>query len=311
MAARFSVILGAVAIVAWSIPAAAQPNEGVQLDYALAAGADTCPDASFFRDVVAGKLGGRDPFAATGNRRVSVAIRRGPRGFTATAALTQGSAAPSTRELADRDCTSLIETASLVVSAWLAPIVTPPATGPVFREPAATPVATPAPPVADRPQLRLDFGPHAAFTTLPGVGFGMAGGIGVRWPSFSISLEGRGDLAKSVGGLPVGQAARVGFASASAVPCLHVRWFLACGLLSGGAVSVSATGVTPAKRVGGYAGAGVRLGVEIPIVEHFALRFSGDVTIAVARPIAKVNAGEVWTLPPVGETLGGRAVVWF
>jgi hypothetical protein len=303
-------------------PAAPDP---VRLDYDHGAGGASCPAESFFRDVVAAHLGGHDPFTPEAPRRVTLTIRREGRAFAAVAVLYGADGKRlGARELADRDCTSLVDTMGTVVTGWLRPLVLPePAApsasprsrdaGPIFREPdVATPAPTPpaiTPPAA-RPRLVVEAGPLVSFGTLPAPAFGLAAGVGVRWPMFSLALEVRADLPASTelgGRTRVRETLIVG----SAAPCFHAGWFVGCGLVAGGALVGEWTGTSGARQASPYVAAGARLGVEVPITPRFALRGSGDVLVPVSRRPVAVEKFDGWTPPPAGFALGARLVISF
>src|SRR5262249_42956146 len=71
-------VLGSTAAFAEPLPIAP-----VKLDYQRAAGAEACPEESFFHNLLASHLGGRDPFAPTASRRLTLTVRRTGRSYSA------------------------------------------------------------------------------------------------------------------------------------------------------------------------------------------------------------------------------------
>jgi hypothetical protein len=120
-------------------PGAATPDP-VRLEYT---GAATCADAPTFRNLVASRMSGRDPFTSDAPKRLVITLRRGgPAWFSGAASMFDATGKRRDhRELDAPNCTELAESIAFVVSIWMAPLVLPAAT---------PPEAAPLPP----PQLR-------------------------------------------------------------------------------------------------------------------------------------------------------------
>ncbi|XXY52541.1 hypothetical protein WME91_15530 [Sorangium sp. So ce269] len=77
-----------MSLVLAALPALGQaPPGGVRLSYTRGPGAEGCPEEQALRDVVAGQLGGTDPFGEGGGRRVDVVLVRKGRRFLGEIAL--------------------------------------------------------------------------------------------------------------------------------------------------------------------------------------------------------------------------------
>lgn len=330
--------LVAVAAVLGAAPAPAQAGpqrapEPVRLEYDASAGGATCPDASLLRNVVASHLGGRDPFTQDGQRRITVTIRQRGRAFVAVAAMYDAAGASvGDREMAQGNCTSLVETMGEIVATWLAPLprlrphVASPAKAPELTKPESAHEPTkpepppeptkPAPAPRPRPRVVVELGPVVSFGALPGpAAFGVAGAVGARWPMFSIALGVQGEppttsTSKDTSPPTDVRAFRV---VGTLAPCVHVGWFLGCGVLATGAVfiDVKQSAWLP-RRTLAYGGGGVRLGGEIPLVPHrFALGFTVDVLAPFAPLYATANDVTAWTGASVSATFGARFVASF
>src|SRR5262249_3276658 len=95
--------------------------------------------------------------------------------------------------------------------------------------------------------------------------------------------------------------------SAALAPCLHVGWFVGCGLASSGAAMLESQSDRPSV----YGALGMRAGAEIPMSPRFALRATGDLLAELRRTVLYVNGHETWRLPSTGESLGLRLVMSF
>ncbi len=139
--------------------------------------------------------------------------------------------------------------------------------------------------------------------------------LGAGWTSFSIGVEGRADV-PATGDVSMGVSARTSVLAASLLPCGHYRWFVGCGVVSVGLLRAEGADVLhPAQDSGIYAAAGVRAGLEWPVVPAFALRLSADALVNLHPLAAQVDfesgRAQVWRSGPFAAMIGGGAVARF
>jgi hypothetical protein len=231
-----------------------------------------------------------------------------------------------------RTCTGIAENISILVVYWLDPFDVPPAKpaaptpprcepapAPALPAPACVPVPVPPtrkpdPPPSSRLVFVVEAGSAFSFAMLPRrPGFGVVAALGLRWPAFSVALEVRADLPSATDPLP--GATLPGFASVwlfsnTLAPCARVKWFVGCGLVSGGVLMIedSASPITQARP---YAALGARAGAELPLSSRYGLRVSADVLVPLFHSFDRNGNDTLWTLPPVGGDLGLRMVGTF
>src|SRR5262249_36519873 len=91
--------------------------------YEASAVGKACPDAAFFHNALVADLHGRDPITVDASEELVLTLRHNQGGaFTAHAVLTDSANHEYPVDMADRDCSSLIQSVALVVSGWLEPI---------------------------------------------------------------------------------------------------------------------------------------------------------------------------------------------
>jgi hypothetical protein len=315
---------------------APRPRAAVRLAYSRPAG-DACPDEHALRGAVAARLG-YDPAAASPEPvpALRVTIVRQGGGFLARADMRDpaGRLTWERPALTDMDCRHLVDVLGLTLAIALDPGASgseppaPAAPPPLIPElPPAVPLApeTPlTPPPGARPQLRLGLRAGLAVATLPRPAATLAADLGMAWPSFSLAIEGRADLAVSAD-VDHGARIRASILAASLVPCGRWRWLAACGVVSVGALrlagetaGVPANKWTTSEGAAIYFAAGPRLALEwpIPSLPLLALQATGEVLVTV-HPIAatRTPAGgapeTVWTSPPFAGSLGAGVAVRF
>jgi hypothetical protein len=314
----------AAALASASPSALAQvPSAAARLSYMRGPGAEDCPDEQALRDAVAALLGGRDPFAAEGAKRMDVTIVRPSRDFAGRFALYgEDGRLIGEQEHANAACTTLVQdlgaSIAIALGSYARPIDPAPpalALAPASPPPQPAPPQPPGPDVTPPPArgLRLQVGAGAAlgggFAPALSVGFG--GLIGARWPAASLSLDVRADLPASTE--PTANAAfRTSWLGASLVPCGYVRWLLACGLVSAGRVRSAATGnTTPADSAAGYLGFGGRIGLEAPFSSRFAGQITADILVNALRPRIRLDGDAVWSVATVSELAALRLITFF
>jgi hypothetical protein len=305
-------------------PAAPAPAAAVRLDYSAAEG---CPAEKELREIVAARMG-HDPFApstAPAPFLLRTAVVRQGDSFVATVELRDASGRVlwSRPPLAEADCRRLvaviggvtvtiaIDTASAQAPAAPQPLpeVVPPL--PVGSPPVAAPPSTSIP----MPTIRLGVRAGAALGVGPAPTAAISADLGAGWKFFSIAVEGRADVPVT-GDVSMGVSARTSVVAASLVPCGHYGYLVGCGLVSFGVLRAEGVNVVqPASDSGLYAAAGLRAGLEWPIVAAVALRLSADALVNLHPLAAQVDfqmgRADVWRSSAFATVLGGGVVVRF
>jgi hypothetical protein len=199
------------------------------------------------------------------------------------------------RLLASSTCAELGPAIELALSITIDPLS-------LTRPPAPPPAPPPKPP-----------GPPIDFVaTLGGMGAGgfvpsLTGGpvIGaeLRWPRFSIGLEGQDALPTT---MPVGSgSAQVGVLTVGALPCLRLSWFGACAVVEAGATQVNGVQLqdaghetTPFVAVGG------RVLGDVHIWGPLGLRLQVDLLAPVSHTTVQAGSSDLWTTPSVAADAG-------
>lgn len=341
---------GALLCLTAPSPASAQPppHIAVQLDYVLGPRGDKlCPGRAHLKASLKADFG-YDPVQDDAPWRLTVAVNPGP-GHTIQATMELRDPGGNVtwkdhKKAINDDCLTLISGVALAVRIGIDRRVPPPSPKPAPAapkldpadskptpadsrpEPPPRPAAPPKPAPAPRtapppkpprpraasiepesgPRLRTGLGASFALGAAPAPNLALSLQAGVRFPYVSFSLEGRGDL-------PVEeemQSFSTWRMAGSIVPCAHVDILLGCLV---GTVGRQVVFNERESVSDWYGGAGVRLGVEIPIVDPLAVRFSGDVVATIpSEGIVRVNGmDERWTSPPINATLSGGLIADF
>jgi hypothetical protein len=351
-------VLGASVVVvavveSWWCSAQAQPRPGmsrpvVQLEYVLGNDASRCPDEVDFRGAVRARMG-RDPFVATADNVVHVAVERANGLLTASVRLTDargqllGARTVSSRS---SDCREVMEAATLAVSVALESlpdVPTPPAvvdaavddadgsdavatnTEPDALTPsedggdtslaesdAAEPVdaeITATPTPEQRVHPTLGFGAVGSLGVLPAPSFGGWLTLTVRWPRVSFAADARVDAPSGADFPPNGSMSAWDFA-ANLVACAHFGPFAACGLVGGTELFASGRNVDAPNDASTFiVHAGLRAAVEIRVVRWLHLAARFDTVAPFGRAVIRLNATDVWTAPWINGSLGVGAIV--
>jgi hypothetical protein len=296
-----------------------------RLEYDASAGGEACPKESMVRDIVAGYLGGRSPFTSDAPSRVAVTIRRKGAAFDALIVRYDATGRSiDEREISDESCAILVEGAATIVGTWImmtalmdsmAPPKQPPLTPP---EPPKPRPAAPSPSPSKRPRFVAELGPVISFAALPAkTAFGIAGGVGVRWPWISVVVGAQGEPPASMTSLVTTPPTEVRGARVvgTLAPCVHLRLFRGCGVLVGGVVFVDANLDGVLKRYTyAYSAIGARMGADVPLVEdHLSLSLTLDALAPFAPPHATVFQQHtlLWTASHLSVGLGARLVASF
>lgn len=290
---------------------------------------DGCPTEAELRSTAASRMG-HDPFVPPGapaGLLVRIRVTRQGAGHVAAVEMrdSTGRVLWTRPPLGDADCRRLVGViATITVPTLLEPPqaqaqptapAPPPPPPPIAPAPPAAPPADTRPATTPRPAFRIGARGGAVFGAAPGPAASFALDVGAGWEHFSLNLEGRADLPAS-GMVDEGVRLRTSVLAGSLVPCGHYKWFVGCGIVTVGVLRDEGVNLdVPARDAAAYFAAGIRAGVEFPVVPAFAFRVSGDVLLNL-HPIAAqadVEAGrmEVWRTGPFAALIGGGVVARF
>ena len=171
------------------------------------------------------------------------------------------------------------------------------------------PLRAPEPDPAKPPErlfaVRIEAAVSADFISDSGGSLGVRLGAGVRWRAFTVEGEGQGDPA--LGTTSYGTQARTGsvrFARATGALMLCASYSVLVGCLKGQGGKVWFPGSFPALAAIPYAAAGVRLGLEFPVVPWFLVRLSGELLPTINPASATVGSQTVFQVARLNAGLG-------
>lgn len=305
-------LLSLVVLAPWETRADGRP---VTLTYVVEAGAERCPDERWVRQAVAARLG-FDPFRPDGDTRIEARIRRTEQGLAASLEVTTREGQRIGRRhftSPTGDCLELASAMELAMAIavdprYLSRPAAPPPPPPPAPEPhLVEPTKNAAPPlVPPRPgapvQVRAGAGVLAAAGVSPAVVPSVLIQVSMRWPRFSIGLDGRADIASnfSVGSGQVSSSALLG----TVVPCLHVGRFGACGLLSMGAIQVTGEIGQQRRETSPLVLAGGRVQAELPLSTSLYIQPFLDFQAVLTRTTILSGEQPVWVTSPVAGAAG-------
>lgn len=312
---------------------AAAPVRTARLTYSRGAGASDCPDADVIRAEVAARLG-YEPFDDQAELAVLATVSRVGRTLEARIEITDATGRTSAeRKLSSRqsDCTELASAMALAIGIAIDPLGSsrpksdPPAPPP---SPPAPPAPAPPPPAVivvreqAPPPVQSKVEVPATVPTTFQVRLGGLGAIGsapaavvggmvqasARRGSFSVALEGRGDLPSSTelyaGPVRLGEM-QASLLIGSLVPCAHRGVLEGCALLSGGAIRASGRDLPDSRQVSApFLAVGARVGVDVPLGGVLSAGIHADVLAPITETILRVSSVAVWTSPPISAALG-------
>jgi hypothetical protein len=322
-----------VVLAGLATPLAAAPAtpRTAKLTYSRGPGALDCPDTDVIRAGVAARLG-YEPFDEGAALLVSATVNRTGRTLEARIEIAgPGGGAAAERKLVSRqsDCVELASAMELAISIAIDPLAgsrprpappppppmppSPPPAPPqviVVREPARP---APAPKVEPRPSVPIGFqvrlGGLGAVGAAPAASAGGTAQASVRRGSFSLGLEGRGDIASTTtlifNNEPLGEM-QTTLLMGSLVPCAFRGILEGCVLLSGGAIRASARGLANPQQVSApFLAVGARVGLEIPLGSVLSIGMHADVLAPITELVLHVDGDkEVWTSPAISGALG-------
>ncbi len=143
------------------------------------------------------------------------------------------------------------------------------------------------------------------------VGPGIFGGVDLRWfdkDDFGFVLTGevRGVFPAKAGIRDDGKAEDLWTLTFGVAPCLRYKWALGCAVFDGGWMFATGpqpdyktnTGLTP------NVGIGPRLGLDLPIMEHFGIRAFADLRFSPLPTDLSYNRQVIWNSPVVSGLFG-------
>ncbi len=324
-------------------PGPAHASPSAKLTYLRGPGTEKCPNEAALRAAVAARLG-FDVFFPWARRTVVAEIVRGPRGFRARLQIVGEDgvvlgvrAIDATSDSCEEVTRALALAISIAVDDFgldeVPPTATPtptsdaderPGTGPDGVQPAgrspgrtttpsevpSTETPTPAPTPAPPPDLHFSasLAPLLSFGVAPTTSVGLRGALDVRFlRSFSASLELRGDLPASSGGVQTDVLA------ASLVPCVRAPFPLFfCAVGSLGDFHESGVGIThPLRGDAMYLAVGPRVGVDLPLGPRFFVLAYADGAFLLLRHTVTLGGLQAFEPSVFVPSVGAGAGVLF
>jgi hypothetical protein len=272
------------------------------LAYERGTGAEICPDAEAVQRGISAKLG-YNPFQGTGGIGIQAKVEHSTSGWLARVQRVDVAAGGGAQELHSdaRDCQEIAEALEFAISLILDALKPPPT-----RQPVPPPVPTEL--VAPEEAEHVHSGPSAL------AGLGVVGSIGtapepalgidfvaeLRWPEFSIGLEGRLDF-PATGQTSLGEVQTTLVLGALA-PCLRLGSFGVCALAEVGQQKASVDAGPTTDSL--FAALGARGFWDLTMVPHLVARIQADVLASLNRSVPTVNGQTAWDPPPVMAGLG-------
>jgi len=335
MALRWGVALG---LSIGLLSRAAEANDTFRLTYVRESGVESCPDEKAFRARITQEIG-RDPFddeaaksltllwRAESKRLHVTVVATNEKGEAHTAAEHHAPLHRCDRLFADAmfSAVMVVEPLDMPEEAQEEPPAEPPALTPPPPPPPALPL--PAPPPFGPPGMTnaaasvrrglVSFGVGGGLGSMPAPSLALAGGLGLRWAPFSISVEGRWEYAhepRSSFVITEGTHKR-----GLVAPCTHQRVLPRltldeCALIAVGRLDVTSD-LAPEMR--GWKtstwtfGLGLRGGLSFPLSSSFTLQARLDFLYTPMAPRLVIDGHEVWSLPSGSATLQLGAIYTF
>jgi hypothetical protein len=313
-----------LAFLAAALPASASaappsPLHKVRLSYRAPPG---CMDEKLLGYVLRSKLT-FDPFDPGATSRLSITVKREGGRYVGVAELREpGEAKPWVRSFPPMSsCDDAVDALVFAVAVHLGPS-SPPSPSP---SPSSSSLPLPSPlssPPVETPAQVLRLGAGAALglgvspaSAAPGV----AVEVGIRWfrwAPLSLSLEGRAYPSTNRTEESTGTRMTTGLYTGALLPCAHIHLAAAlelagCTLVELGALHVTSDAPSPTPAMLLHAAVGLRGGVEVPLMDHLALRATGDATLSLRRYGVVTYGSTVWETPLVSAGLSVGAVASF
>jgi hypothetical protein len=328
-------------------PPLAELPQTMRLEYRMTPGVRCPPDGeSLLRLSVSNQMH-HEPFDAQATARLVTTFRQTGAGTVGHADLfdEDGVVLWSREVIPIPTCADAIETLALAIAFKLEPPAGPPHAPPApactcctccacapapSPSPASPPLPLPLPlPLKEPPakgapagaihppmpiepperRVRAGAGVALGFGVAPLPAVGVTLDLGLRWPFFSASVEGRAYLPTP---LPVEGSDRTLVASrftAALVPCGHFRALFLCTPISMGPQPVTED-ASGSEGTTTYAALGGRFGGELSLPHGIVLRLSADVLHATRRPRVRRNEAS-WDVPEVEGALNAGFLTYF
>jgi hypothetical protein len=270
-----------------------------------------------------------DPFDAGATSRLSITVKReGGRYVGVTELREPGESKPWVRSFPPMStCDDAVDALVFAVAVHLGAEQAPsPSPSPLplplpLSLPLPLPLPLPPSPVETPAQvLRLGAGAALGLGVSPAnAAPGVAVDVGIRWlrwAPLSLALEGRAYPRGATTAESTGARVTTGLYSGAVVPCAHLRVVAAlelagCTLVELGALHVSSDAPSPTPAALLHAAVGLRGGVEVPLMDHLALRATGDAALSLRRYGVVTYGSTVWETPLVSAGLSVGAVASF
>ena len=330
-------ILALVPAVAWADPPPPALPPSMRLEYHLSPGTRCPPDGALLLRYSVNNHVRHEPFDEQAPARMVTTFRQMGTGYIGHADLFDaGGAVLWSRTVVPlATCADAIETLAFAIAFRLEPPAAPPAPPPsppppvpscgcCACAPAKVPVAKGAPgptqareavkppgPVQPPPDRRVRVGAGVAlgFGVAPHPAAGLTLDLGVRWPFFSASIEGRAYLPTDIaleGSAPAFSTYRL---TGALVPCGHWRAAFLCIPIAMGTQYIREE--PRGKEISTlYSAVGGRLGAEVPLLPVAFLHFSIDVLDVRRWPAVRSNTAS-WTAPLVDVALNAGVLTYF
>lgn len=326
-----ALISGALVAAIATSTSNARAARSARLVYVRGSDAEACPDEEAVRTAVAGRLG-YDPFVAVASTILTARVHREGGGFrTEVALVDENGVERGARQMTIQspECVDAISAMALTISIAIDPLsITGPSHPPSqekrreSREDDApvehptgatlavtkTRTASPVETTSDKSESRsVRWFAGVAMVGSAGMGpslaLGGAGFLGGRWRSFSLAAEGRIDLPSSKASSQGGRVASQVLLG-ELVPCAHLAITYACGVFAMGELHATGVDLTTSRTPSAlYTGAGVRIGVGIPISAAVELRSHAEGLASFNRRILTINAADAYVFPWISADL--------
>jgi hypothetical protein len=282
-------------------------------------GDHACPDRAALEAMVKGALG-RDPFRQQAERSIEARIAKVEEGLEARIVVREGGAITGERTLSDPDpgCAELARAVALAISVAIDPLIfrrsiDPPVSTSTVSPPPAPPPRTDPSPVTEvrSTEVTAGLGVHAVLGTVPSLTGSMRLGAQLGWPSFTLDVEVRFDLPRSID-YEGRERVTVWLAAASVVPCYRYAWFSACAV--GAAGAVKADGMRDPTSAWAAIGLRAAFTIQLTNVLYGFLHLEGLATLLRTTLYYVGDLGtayELWTSPLVSGSIGAGLAVRF
>jgi len=319
---RWGLIAGLLlpAVLLLEAPASAEVPR-LELRYTVPEGAD-CPSEEAFREMVSSRLGAA-PWTTGAGRIAKVQVQGTSARLTGLMRLEErgGQVVGERRFTPVGPCRELVETIAFALVVAVDPLRTaaaqPPPSAP--SAPAPSPEPSPAPDLgatnaarARPPRPEIEFVPSlgivGSVAAMPEVSFGLTVDLALRFPRFSLALEGRADLPRTAP-LVMGGTVETALFVGGLIPCVRFGAGLGCVAARVGALRIKGEGLEdPRTATELYSSVGVRGGYELELSEDFALRLTAELNFVLTR-ISITDQGvavpfRYWSTPLLNGDLG-------